>query len=706
MSNNSARVLLADDDEVASLVARAALDSAGFEVACASDGLLAVEEFNRHRPDCVILDVVMPRLNGYEACRQIRAAPGGADLPILVMTSRDDVEAVAEAYESGATDFASKGISSRLLIERVRFLLRENASRQALVVSRGRLAIVQSLARIGHWEVDGAGRTLHVSTLVKAVLGSEDTAPAHLAHLVTALRPEAGKQLLDAFRDWQSSGRAFRMEAALRSGSHLHIHGTTTPASKQAGRATLTLAVQDVSELRQAQRQAHRLANFDTLTGLPNRKQFLERLQHTIGSRSASEALWVVAFKLRGLERLLQSLGQAASDAALVEAARLVGDTVEPGSGDSFAHIGGGEFVLCRPACGSPAAAGDLADRVARTLAAPLSGRDWTANFQVGAGIVAWPGDGADAETLLENALATASRNVLAIDSTHEFFSAEVQQQARRLMEIETALHGALERGELSLAYQPRVSLPEKTIRGSEALMRWTHPRLGSVPPGEFIPVAEESGLIAQLGSWALKQACGQTAAWRAATGRDLNISVNVSAHQLKSPRTLVEDVLLALEDSGLPTTALELELTESAFIEAAADARAALQQLRDLGISIALDDFGTGYSSLSYLRRLPVDCLKVDRSFVSDLGGDEDATRVLDAILGIAGALRIRAVAEGVETDAQLALLCRHSCHEAQGYLISRPLAVPAFDLLLADLPLLVAPTPAVKQRQRRRRA
>jgi len=703
MSTDTTKILLADDDQVASLVARAALESAGFEVTCAADGQQAVEEFNRQRPDCVILDVVMPRLNGYEACRRIRAAPEGAGVPILVMTSRDDVDAVAEAYDSGATDFASKGISSRLLIERVRFLMREYAAREALVVSRGRLTIVQSLARIGHWEVDSAGRTLHISSLVITLLGNEEAAPVHLAHLVAAVRPEAGKQLLEAFRDWQGSGRAFRMEAALRSGSQLHIHGTSTPASKQAGRATLTLAVQDITELRQAQRQVHRLANFDALTGLPNRTQFLERLRHAIVSRGASESLWLVAFKLRGLERLLPSLGQAASNAALVTAARLVGEAVEPVSGDSFAHLGGGEFVLCRPACGSPADAADLADRVARALAAPLSGADWTANFQVGAGIVAWPGDGADAETLLENALATAARNVLAADSSHEFFSPAAQQQARRIMEIETALHGALERGELSLAYQPRVSLPEKTIRGSEALMRWMHPKLGSVSPGEFIPVAEESGLIAQLGSWALVEACRQTATWRAATGRDLNISVNVSAHQLKSPRTLVEDVLSALEDSGLPTTALELELTESAFIEAAADARAALQQLRDFGIAIALDDFGTGYSSLSYLRRLPVDCLKVDRSFVSDLDSDENATRVLDAILGIAGALRIRTVAEGVETDAQLALLCRHSCHEAQGFLISRPLAVPAFDLMLAALPLPAVAAPAADQWRRR---
>jgi len=219
---------------------------------------------------------------------------------------------------------------------------------------------------------------------------------------------------------------------------------------------------------------------------------------------------------------------------------------------------------------------------------------------------------------------------------------------------------------------------------GTEALMRWHHPELGTVPPSEFIPIAEEAGLIGSLGSWALHEACRQTAAWRRSTGRGLTVSVNVSAHQLRVPRKLVEDTMAALSASGLPASALEIELTESMVIDAAEDVHAALQELRQSGVIIALDDFGTGYSSLAYLRQLRLDCLKIDRSFVSDLGRSEEAERVLMAILGISSALRLRTTAEGVETRAQLEILQRHGCMEAQGYLFARPLAPAAAEALL----------------------
>jgi predicted signal transduction protein with EAL and GGDEF domain/DNA-binding response OmpR family regulator len=686
MKERAPRVLLADDDAVAMLVAQAALEGTGFEVVCAGDGVMAVEQFGRQRPDIVILDVVMPRMDGYEACRRIRALPAGQDVPILIMTSHDDVEAVASAYDSGATDFTSKGISNRLMVERVRFMLREHQSRRALVVSRGRLSMVQKMARIGHWEVDASGRTLHVSDFVRSVLDGEAgaAAPTHLAHLVAAIRPDTSPRVLDAFRGWQKTLASFRIEVALRNGTQLHLHGATTPGSDKAGAPTLTLAVQDISELRTAQREAHLLANFDTLTGLPNRRQFLDRLGATIGRRAADRPLWVLVFWLRGLDRVQRSLGQAAFDGALVGATRLLLETLGLHDGDAFTHLGAGEFALCRSDCASPAEAAAIAEAVGRAFAAALSGDGWTASFQVHTGIAGWPADGSSAEALLENARAIASRTTAGAESGYEFFRADTQQRARRRMDLESALHGALERGELELAFQPRVTLADGVIRGSEALMRWTHPQFGGVSPGEFIPIAEDTGLIATFGAWALREACRRTAQCRSSLGRELHVSVNVSAQQLRHPHGLVADVLAALESSGLPAGALELELTESAFIDADEDSLAALRALRERGISLALDDFGTGYSSLGYLRRLPVDCLKIDRSFVADLPGDEDAGRMLEAILGIAAAMRLRTVAEGVETETQLAMLRRHGCLEAQGFLISRPVPAAAFRALL----------------------
>ncbi|MGH8131298.1 MAG: EAL domain-containing response regulator [Steroidobacteraceae bacterium] len=686
MTKRARRVLIAEDDAVALLVAQAALEAAGFEVLSAENGNAAVALFAQQNPDCVILDVMMPELDGFEACRAIRATPAGSDTPILIMTSRDDVDSVARAYDSGATDFATKGISGRLLIERVRFLLREYESRRALVVSRSRLRMVQEMTRVAHWEVDSAGRTLHVSRMVRSLLPDGRGVGSHLAQLVSSLRTTDGRRLLEAFRGWQGSRAPFRLEAVLRSGANLYIHGTTTPGMENSTNATLTLAVQDISDLRRAQRQAYRLANFDSLTGLPNRRQFLDMLAGELQHRKPDSQLWVLVFRLHGFERLQQSLGQAASDAALVSTAQLIIDAITDRDKAVFAHLGGGEFAHCSFGCNSPALATCIAEDVARTLSVPVTGQGWTANFLVSTGIVVWPSNGLDAETLLENARTTAARGISAADSHYEFFAPEVQQRAIRLIELESAMHGALERGELSLAYQPRFGLADRAIRGAEALMRWNHPELGPVAPAEFISIAEDSGLIVAIGSWALHEACRQLAAWRSKTGLELMISVNVSPHQLRVPGALVSDVLAALHGAGLPASALELELTESMMINAAGDALSALQELRSHGISIALDDFGTGYSSLGYLRRLPVDCLKIDRSFIMDLSGDENAERVLQAIIAVASALRLRTVAEGINTFAQLEILAKLGCLEGQGFLLAKPLDASMLEAMLVE--------------------
>jgi predicted signal transduction protein with EAL and GGDEF domain len=544
--------------------------------------------------------------------------------------------------------------------------------------------------------VDSVGRTVHVSRVVRSLLPELAGAGSHFAQLASALRSTDGRKLLEAFRGWQESRAPFRLEAELRTGTNLHIQGAMTPGADASGTATLTLAVQDISTLRRAQQQAHRLANFDLLTGLPNRMQFIETLTAELQRREPGAQLGVLVFRLRGLERLQHSLGQVACDAALISTARLILDALVQDAGTAFAHLGGGEFAFYSSGCSSPALAANAAGDVARALAAPVTGQGWTANFLVSTGIVMWPADGQDAETLLENARTTAARGMSAAESRCEFFTPEVQQRALRRIKLESAMYGALERGELSLVYQPRFELAGQTLHGAEALLRWNHPELGSVSPVEFIPVAEDSGLIVAIGSWVLHEACRQTAAWRTRYGPGFAVSVNVSAHQLQAPRALVEDVLAALRCTGLPTSALELELTESMMIGAAGEALAVLHELRGLGISIALDDFGTGYSSLGYLRRLPVDCLKIDRSFVSDLSTDEGAERVLQAILGIAGALRMRTVAEGIETPAQLEILRSHGCIEGQGYLLAKPLDPNALEALLSKSVALGATRPS----------
>ena len=686
MSVRRRRVLVADDDPVAQLVASTALEAGGYAVTLAVDGAGAVALFGSTQPDCVVLDIVMPGVDGLEACRRIRRTPAGRDVPILVITSRDDVEAIGRAYEAGATDFLPKGSGHRLLTERVRFLLREHDVRRELLVSQGRLTAVQVMARIGHWELDPDGRTVDMSGTVGSILGDSAGAAGGLAALQEALAADDRDAFDTCIATWRSEGEPFRLDCQLRSGAYIHVQGAST-AVAPGGRPALTLAIQDVTLLREAQREAHRLAFYDVLSGLPNRKRFIEVLDVIVGERQRASPLAVLGLRLRGTARLLESAGQAAVDRVIVEVSRRLHATAcGPGTpGRILAHVGGSEFALALPDCDSAGAAASAAAALLAALRAPVEGSGWSMNLVAQAGIAMWPQDALTGDALLASAQATAGRAPPDAAPGYAFFSPEIQVRARRRLDIEAAVRGALERDEFRLVYQPRVELADLRARGAEALIRWRHPQLGEVSPMEFISVAEEAGLINAIGEWTLDHACREAAAWRRDLRHAVSVSVNVSSQQLAAPEALLAAVTGALERHRLPATALELELTESMIIHAGKGLLAALNGLRELGVSIALDDFGTGYSSLGYLRKLPVDCLKIDRSFVSDLAEDPSADGVLQAILALAAALRMRTVAEGIETVAQYRLLASRGCREGQGYLFSRPLEAAAFSTLLA---------------------
>jgi len=670
-------VLVADDEPVAQLVASSALEASGYEVVIAADGREALRLFATTHPACVVMDVRMPGLDGLEACRRIRESEAGRDIPILILTGHDDSNAVARAYQAGASDFLAKGSSQRLLTERVRFLLREHEARQALRVSERRLRTVQAMARVGHWEVDAAGRSIHLSDPVREILGDA----TGIETLRDALDAE-GREAFDAsLKAWRRDGGPFRVDSQLRDGRYLSIQGVSLNMEPELG---LTLAIQDVSVLRTAQREAHRLAFYDPLTGLPNRRRFIEVLEVVVGVRQRSSPVAVMVIRLRGAERVLGTGGQAAADRAIMSVSRRLHDAAcGPASpGRILAHLGGGEFALALPDCDCAATAATIAEGLLTALRAPVEGPDWTINLVTHIGISFWPQDAASAENLLDDALATAGRP--AVGSGYAFFKPEILQQARRRLEVEAALRGALARNEFRLVYQPRVGLEDHHVAGAEALLRWRSPSLGEVAPMEFISVAEDCGLIDDIGAWVLDNACGSAAAWRKRHGRAVTVSVNVSSRQLAQPVALLALVRSMLLRHGLPASSLELELTESMIVDASAELLQSLRALRELGVSIALDDFGTGYSSLGYLRKLPVDCLKIDRAFVADLATDRGAESVLEAILGVAAALRLRTVAEGIETDEQLRLLTARGCREGQGYFFARPLEAEAFDTLL----------------------
>jgi len=436
-------------------------------------------------------------------------------------------------------------------------------------------------------------------------------------------------------------------------------------------------------------------AHHDALTGLPNRVLLSERLQQELAhARRADSQLALLFLDLDRFKSVNDILGHDGGDQLLREAAERLGACVR--ECDTVARLGGDEFVVLLTDLSSPQQAAKLAGQVLSKLSQPFQIANNECFVGASIGIAVFPADGAMAEELLKHADMAMYRAKAAGRGRFVFFeeSMNIDQRERALMERELRL--AIERDQLSVHYQPRVDLRDGRLLGAEALLRWHHPELGWVPPATFIPLAEDVGLIEEIGPWVLRHVCAQLADWQAAGYAIGTVAVNVSGRQFRSS-DLVAQVRLALESTGLAPHALELEVTEGVLIDNVEAVIELLSRIKQTGVSIALDDFGTGYSSMAYLRRLPIDVLKIDQSFVRDLAHDEDARSIVQAIVALAHALHKSVVAEGVETLVQADLLRALGCEEAQGYYFSRPVTAAALEALMNKTLLPADETPAV---------
>jgi diguanylate cyclase (GGDEF)-like protein/PAS domain S-box-containing protein len=440
--------------------------------------------------------------------------------------------------------------------------------------------------------------------------------------------------------------------------------------------------IEDITERRRYRSQIEHQASYDALTGLANRRLLNDRLTQSIGRADRTREGVAVAFiDLDNFKIINDSFGHEVGDQLIKEMAQRLGSCVR--QTDTVARLGGDEFVLLLTRYGTDDDLGRTMQRVQSSVALPwLHGKR---EFQVtsSCGVALFPADGTTADTLLRNADAAMYRAKANGRNNLQFFTAELSQAMLARVGIEHQLRNALARKQLELYYQPRVDVATGRLVAAEALLRWRLPRQGTVTPARFIEVAEETGLIVPIGRWVLQTACRQAQAWRAQGLPSMIISVNVSPRQFRHD-DIVNTIAAALQDSGLPAEALQIELTEGLAMHDAEHHVAMLNEIKALGVQIAIDDFGTGYSSLSYLKRFPVDQLKVDRSFVSGLPGDADDAAIVSAIVTLGHQLGLRVVAEGVENEAQNALLRTIGCDEMQGYLFGRPAPVAEFERTL----------------------
>jgi diguanylate cyclase (GGDEF)-like protein len=423
-------------------------------------------------------------------------------------------------------------------------------------------------------------------------------------------------------------------------------------------------------------------AQHDFLTGLPNRMLLNDRVSQAIAlAPRHMNQVAVLFLDIDRFKHINDSLGHATGDKLLQSIARRLVACVRPS--DTVSRQGGDEFVILLSEAEQWADAATVATRVLRSVAEAHLIDQHDLHVTTSIGISVYPDDGADAESLIKNADTAMYQAKANGRQSYQFFKPEMNTRAVERQSIEESLRRALEREEFQLHYQPKIDLRTGAITGAEALLRWMHPTRGSVPPAEFIPVAEDCGLIVPIGNWVLREACRQARAWVADGLPETAMAVNVSAIEFQSG-TFVNDVRVVLDETGLDPSLLELELTEGVLMKQVGSTAAILQELRESGIQVAVDDFGTGYSSLSYLRKFPIDALKIDQSFVRHITATGDDTSIVTAVISMARSLKLRVIAEGVETLEQLDFLREHQCDEAQGFLFSRPVPPRQFAELL----------------------
>ncbi len=689
-------VLHVDDDVASLMMAEGALENAGFDVVQAENGEEALKSFQQHSPDLIIMDAVMPVMDGFDAIAAIREMPAGEHVPILMITGLDDLDSITRAYDEGATDFLTKPINFFTLPYRMQYMLRAKLTADALRLSQSKLDSAQRIARLGHWECSIGIDNFSWSREFSRVMSLSETLHGgqiheFLSNVIESDRTSVESHLEQGFEEQRSFAIEFSLDDK-SSNAIRTIRMEAEPHHDEGGVFTHLLGtVQDITERTDAQKQIHNLAYYDLVTGLPNRAQLYERLENVLKlAVRRSHEFALLFLDLDHFKQVNDTLGHDAGDELLQQVSdrltRVVRETdsVSRNTDDELetvsdphtvARLGGDEFVVLLGSINRADDAARVAERIAQVISQPYTINDTVVSVTTTIGISVFPMDGDDSETLMKHADVAMYHAKEQGRNGYQFYSRQIHEAALARFSMEADLKKAIENNELKLVFQPKVDLIDHRIAGVEALVRWTHESDGPINPSEFIPVAEETGLILPLGRWVLEAACVQMQTWINQGREPFSVAVNCSPVQFERG-TIIDDIDNAISVSGLDPRLLEVELTERLFLEDIDAGIAILRQMKELGIQVSVDDFGTGFSSLSYLKRLPVDKLKIDQSFVRDLEVDPGDAAIVSAIITLAHNLGLSVIAEGVETAGQMEILERYRCNEAQGYFFSYPLS------------------------------
>ncbi|MGD0228861.1 MAG: EAL domain-containing protein [Syntrophorhabdales bacterium] len=662
-------VLIVDDEVAARLVTGEALLNAGFAVEEAEDGAVALRIFEQLKPDIVIADVMMPIMDGFALCEEIRRKPGGKLLPVLMVTALDDIESIHRAYEVGATDFITKPFNWLVLAQRIRHMVRESKLIDDLSRSEAKNRALLSAIPDAMFRISNDGTILE-SRVSKDFDLADARSQVTGKKLYETLPPHIVQNAMKAMENALNKGTTENLEYQLILDGTVRYFEARVVGSGQ--NETLSI-VRDVTDRRRAQDQLLRDALYDPLTGLANRSLLMDRLEQSLGrvKRSKKETFAILFLDLDRFKNVNDTLGHIVGDKVLTGIGQKLQSCVRPG--DTVARLGGDEFVILLENVVDLTTATMITERIECSLSQPMSLDGHDIVMLASIGIVVASDDYEKPEDVLRNADIAVYQAKAMGRGYHVIFDQSMYQNTVALIELESELRRAVERQELFLQYQPVVSLETGSMVSLEALIRWQHPERGVVSPDKFIPLAEDTGLIVAIGEWMLRKACEQISEWQTSRGSSPIVAVNISGHQLKQS-DFASVVKQILDEFGLSPECIELELTESVLMDNLEHTNNVLSELRRMGLHLSLDDFGTGYSSLSYLQRFPVQKLKVDRSFIMGLGLDSSSSQIVAAIFQLANVLGLDVVAEGVETSEVASRLREMGCRLAQGFYFAKP--------------------------------
>lgn len=678
-------ILLVDDEPAGLVTLQAVLGDLHENLVTATSGREALRHVLASPFAVMIFDINMPEIDGYQLAALVRQRQEHLNTPIIFLTaSQADDWQIMQGYEVGAVDFLFKPLNAPVLRSKVAVFVA--LAKQTQMIKRQSVALRQSERRFRETVAgasvpmmihDSDGKILEMSKGWTESSGYtiEDT-PTRDRWIECALAGSASDG--EIFQEGGSVGGDPGRERVVRTrdGVRRVWEFFTTPVAPVDGTKQSFLSVaKDLTERLAFEERLRYLATHDPLTRIANRDLLCDRLKHAISRLSWQKRLVAVLFlDLDRFKRVNDMLGHRVGDHLLTAVAERLNGVLR--GGDSIARLGGDEFALVLADIGNANDVAVVADKVLAALSKPFLMEQHELVITGSIGVSVCPSDGDNVETLLLNADTAMYQAKAQGRNNYQFYSASMNTAAQRRLDLEIALRKAITHQEFELVYQPILCLKSRQVTGMEALVRWYRPEVGRVAPLDFIPVAEETGLIVPLGEWILQAACRQVQAWRKAGWSAAHVAVNLSPRQFQQA-DLLASMLGIMEQEGTVPASLGIEITESAVFADTQGAKATLRALSGMGVEIALDDFGTGYSSLTYLKDLPITTLKIDQSFVRNIGDDPGAAAISSAIIALAHNLKLLVVAEGVELEEQRAFLQTKQCDRVQGYLFSKPLSV-----------------------------